>query len=72
MGGYGAFVWSAFGFTLLAMGGLFWQSWRDADRQEADLLRLRAEVRPERQRRPRPLTARREPEPDPGAAGETA
>jgi heme exporter protein D len=62
MGGYGAFVWTAFGFTILVMAGLFWLSWRAAGRREAELARLRRELRPERPRRPRPLTARPEPE----------
>ncbi len=45
MGGYGGYVWVAFGFTLLAMIGLLWQSWR-AQRGRADeLAKLRRTVR---------------------------
>ena len=28
MGGYGAFVWSAYGVALAVLGGLAWHSWR--------------------------------------------
>ena len=61
MGGYGAFVWTAFGFTFVALVGLFWASWRDAGRREAELVRLRERLRPARPRRARPLTPRPEP-----------
>jgi heme exporter protein D len=64
MGGYGAYVWSAFGLTALVLGGLLWQSLWLARRREAELERLRKAVRGERPGRGRPLRPRRE------AAGE--
>ena len=64
MGGYAAYVWSAFGFTLLVMVGLLAQSWLAARRRERELDELRAALRSSRgERRPataRPLVARRE------------
>ena len=61
MGGYAAYVWSAFGFTLLVMVGLFAQSWLAAKHRERELAELRARLRPNRERRAaRPLVARRE------------
>ena len=63
MGGYAAYVWSAFGFTLLVMVGLLAQSWLAARRRERELDEMRAALRPGRgERRPtvRPLVARRE------------
>lgn len=70
MGGYAAYVWSAFGFALVVMVGLLLQSWRSARLRERELEELRAALRPGRgERRPaaRPLVARRE-----GAAAEAA
>jgi heme exporter protein D len=60
MGGYGAFVWSAYGFATIVLVGLFVQSWRGARRKEAELAELRLRVRPARARPARPLVARRE------------
>lgn len=60
MGGYAAFVWPAFGVSLVAMVGLFWQSWRLARRREAELELMRAKLRGARARPARPLIARRE------------
>ena len=63
MGGYGGYVWSAFGFALISMGGLLWQSWRAQARRTEELKALRSTVRgggegtPER--RPRRLVATR-------------
>jgi heme exporter protein D len=37
MGGYGAFVWSAYGVTALVMVGLLWTSLRSG-RRERDLM----------------------------------
>jgi heme exporter protein D len=48
MGGYGAYVWSAFGFAALVLVGLLVQSWRVAERREVELERLRQLVRPAR------------------------
>lgn len=48
MGGYGAYVWSAFGFAALVLVGLLAQSWRAASQREAELERLRRMVRPGR------------------------
>lgn len=58
MGGYAAYVWSAFGFTLVVLLGLLIQSWRAAHRREEELGRLRHLVRPAA--RPRPVVRRPE------------
>ncbi len=63
MGGYAAYVWSAFGIALLLMGGLFVQSRHAARRREAELMELRLQVRPQRARQVRPMRPRREAEP---------
>jgi heme exporter protein D len=68
MGGYAAYVWPAFGFTVTVMVGLFAQSWRAARSAERELAELRAALRPARETRPaRPLVARRETSPGPDA-----
>jgi heme exporter protein D len=72
MGGYGAYVWPAFGFAGAALLGLWWQSWRMARRREAELDHLRRVVRPGAASRPRlrpaaPEAARRTPETHPPA-----
>lgn len=43
MGGYGAFVWSAYAITALVMVGLAVLSVRQARRRTSELARLRAE-----------------------------
>lgn len=45
MGGYGGYVWAAFGFTLISMIGLLWQSWRAQQRRAGELAALRSSVR---------------------------
>ena len=45
MGGYGGYVWAAFGFTLISMIGLLWQSWRAQQRRADELATLRNTVR---------------------------
>lgn len=45
MGGYGGYVWSAFGFTLVLTLGLAWQSWRQQRQRDAELTELRRRVR---------------------------
>ena len=45
MGGYAAYVWSAFGFALVVLLGLLDQSWRAAHQREAELAQLRQLVR---------------------------
>jgi heme exporter protein D len=45
MGGYAAYVWSAFGFALVVLLGLLGQSWRAARQREAELAQLRELVR---------------------------
>lgn len=52
MGGYAAYVWPAYGFTLLAMVALVVQSWRSARRRDAELEQLRRLARPGRASRP--------------------
>jgi heme exporter protein D len=67
MGGYAAYVWSAFAVALVLLVGLFLQSRRGARRRELELEELRARVRPQRPRAPRPMRPRREAEAAPGA-----
>lgn len=45
MGGYAAYVWSAFGFAAVVLIGLFVQSWLAVRRGEAELAALRGTVR---------------------------
>ena len=59
MGGYGAFVWAAFGVTAMALGALLIVSWRAARRLDAELAAWRERTRATRPQR-RPLQARRE------------
>jgi heme exporter protein CcmD len=59
MGGYGAYVWAAYGFTILVLGGLLWQSRRAARKRTAQLADLRKNIARADERRPRPLVARR-------------
>ena len=63
MGGYAAYVWTAFAIACLFLVGLFLQSHRAARRREAELEELRTRLRPQRQRVARPLRPRRETEP---------
>ncbi len=63
MGGYAAYVWSAFAIAVALMVGLFAQSRQAARRREAELAELRLQVRPQRARAVRPLRPRRETEP---------
>jgi heme exporter protein D len=63
MGGYAAYVWSAFAIALALMVGLFLQSRHVARRREAELAELRLQVRPQRSREARPMRPRREVEP---------
>jgi heme exporter protein CcmD len=63
MGGYGAYVWSAFAIALLLMVGLFVQSRQAARKREAELEALRLQVRPARARATRQMRPRREVEP---------
>jgi heme exporter protein D len=68
MGGYAAYVWSAFGFALAVMAALFAQSWHAARARERELAELRSAMRrpgweaaaPAAPPAPRPLVARRE------------
>jgi heme exporter protein D len=62
MGGYAAYVWSAFGFATVVLLGLLGQSWRAAHQREAELAELRELVRAGRARPTRPpVHAQREP-----------
>jgi len=45
MGGYGGYVWAAFGFTIVLMIGLLWQSWRLQQRRTDELAELRRTLR---------------------------
>jgi heme exporter protein D len=75
MGGYAAYVWSAFGFALLVMVGLLLQSWRSARSRERELEELRAALRPGRERpraAARPLVAQREGVPEAPGVRESA
>lgn len=52
MGGYGAYVWPAFGFTLIVLLGLLVASWRASRRRQEELAQLRELVRPSGGSRP--------------------
>lgn len=43
MGGYAAFVWPAWGLTLVVLGGLLWSSLRSLRARESELAALEAE-----------------------------
>ena len=66
MGGYGPFVWAAYGITLAVLAGLFWQSWQQARKRTAEAERRRAERRAEAPRAPRRIVAERRPVAPPG------
>lgn len=73
MGGYAAYVWSAFAIALVLMVGLFLQSHRAARQGEAELEATRAAVRPPRRAAAvpaRPLRPRREVGGGPPTVGE--
>lgn len=48
MGGYAAYVWSAYGFAGLVLIALLVQSWRNARRRDAELEQVRRLARPAR------------------------
>ena len=60
MGGYGAYVWSAYGFTVLLLGGLLLQSWLFERKQRWELAKLRQQLGPRtgNQDTHRPITTR--------------
>ncbi len=70
MGGYAAYVWSAFAIALALMVGLFLQSRHAARQREAELAEVRRRVRPRAAREATPLRPRREAEPAVPVAGE--
>ena len=45
MSGYAAYVWPAFGFTILVLGGLWWLSWRQMRAAERELERWKERAR---------------------------
>jgi heme exporter protein CcmD len=47
MGGYGAYVWAAFGFALVVLVGLLVQSWTAARGRDREFAQLKAMARPE-------------------------
>ena len=59
MGGYGAYVWSAFGFAAVLMVALLWHSITAARGRQVELEELRQRVRPRREARTKPLRPRR-------------
>jgi heme exporter protein D len=62
MGGYAAYVWSAYGFAAILLIALLVQSWRSARRRDAELEQVRRFARPARVSR-----ARLRPAPGSGA-----
>jgi heme exporter protein D len=48
MGGYAAYVWSAYGFAAAVLVALLVQSWRSARRREAEFEQVRRLARPAR------------------------
>jgi len=63
MGGYAAYVWSAFGIAAALMVGLFVQSRHAARQREVELAEIRMRVRPRPNRQPASLRPRRDTEP---------
>jgi heme exporter protein D len=53
MGGYAAYVWSAYGFAALVLIALLVQSWRSTRRRDAELEQVRRFARPARVSRAR-------------------
>jgi heme exporter protein D len=53
MGGYAAYVWTAYGFATLVLIVLLVQSWRSARRRDAELEQVRRVARPARASRPK-------------------
>ena len=61
MSGYAAYVWPAFGFTVVVLGGLWWLSWRQLRASERELERWKERARGMRaQARTTVIEARRE------------
>lgn len=60
MGGYGAYIWSAFGFTIVVLAGLLWQSIHFARKQSRLLAALRSQAPAGRVRRRTPKVTLRE------------
>ena len=52
MGGYGAFIWPAYGITAVVLVGILWASLRDGRRQRGLMDVLNAERRSHRRREP--------------------
>jgi heme exporter protein D len=48
MGGYAAYVWSAYGFAAVVLVALLVQSWRSARRRDAEFEQVRRLARPAR------------------------
>jgi heme exporter protein D len=59
MGGYAAYVWTAYGFAALVLIALLVQSWRSVRRRDAELEQLRRVARPARASRPKLQPAER-------------
>ena len=53
MGGYAAYVWTAYGFAALMLIVLLVQSWRSARRRDLELEQVRRVARPARPSRPK-------------------
>jgi heme exporter protein D len=53
MGGYAAYVWTAYGIAALVLILLLVQSWRSARRRDAELEQVRRVARPARASRPK-------------------
>jgi len=51
MGGYGGYVWPAWGVAVLVMGGLALSAWRTLRARERELELLRQAVRPNRKKK---------------------
>lgn len=72
MGGYGAYVWSAFGLTLAGMVGLLVATVSAGRRAEREHEALRARLRPRRNNRATPKRPHRAAMPDDAASRATA
>jgi heme exporter protein D len=59
LGEYAAYIGSAFGLTIVILGGLLLQSWHFARKRERELMAARAALRPRTAGASRPVVARR-------------
>lgn len=59
MGGYGLYVWAAYGVAFLLMVALLWLSWNGAKSSQREFEALRSQIRPAASKGRKSLTATR-------------